>query len=476
LANDPECPVNKGKDKMQGETMKTTASMLVQGEDDDVDTQHDGLSFGFHMNTIHHITNTQKIIMNNGGLVDENWILLDNQSTVNIFKNRRFLNNIKKVDKPIRCYCNSSYQDSNLQGDIVGFPAKVWYNPGSLANILSFSAVSKYNRITIGTDQEQAFIVWRKDGTKMKFVLSKLGLYYHDVRWNTTPSAMNMTRDTTKQEHVNLLNTVEENKSHYTQRQVQHADLAKQVYTLVGHPSEKDFLHMIEHNMIKNCPINVVDAKRAIVIYGHDVFVIKGKTTRGKAPVVNSTVIIKLPPDILEKHKDVTLFADIAFVNNIIIFVTISQHILFMTLEEIPNCKHKNILPCVDRVRKLYKCRGFRVRHIMTDNKFACMQSQLQGMRIRLNTASRDKHVPQIERGICVIKERARCEMASLPYKALPRIIQRELVKKAVTWINMFPCKGSISNTLSPRTIVDGTTPDFNIHCRVPFGSYCQVH
>jgi hypothetical protein len=29
---------------------------------------------------------------------------------------------------------------------------------------------------------------------------------------------------------------------------------------------------------------------------------------------------------------------------------------------------------------------------------------------------------------------------------------------------------------MSPRTIIDGTLPDFNIHCKVPFGSYCQVH
>ena len=40
----------------------------------------------------------------------------------------------------------------------------------------------------------------------------------------------------------------------------------------------------------------------------------------------------------------------------------------------------------------------------------------------------------------------------------------------------MFPRKGRISQKLSPRTIIDGSLPDFNIHCRVPFGAYCQVH
>ena len=44
------------------------------------------------------------------------------------------------------------------------------------------------------------------------------------------------------------------------------------------------------------------------------------------------------------------------------------------------------------------------------------------------------------------------------------------------TWLNRFPAKDSVSTTLSPRTIVWGDSPDFNVDCRSEFGSYCEVY
>lgn len=44
------------------------------------------------------------------------------------------------------------------------------------------------------------------------------------------------------------------------------------------------------------------------------------------------------------------------------------------------------------------------------------------------------------------------------------------------TWLNRFPAKDSVSTTLSPRTIVWGDSPDFNVDCRSKFGSYCEVY
>jgi hypothetical protein len=43
-------------------------------------------------------------------------------------------------------------------------------------------------------------------------------------------------------------------------------------------------------------------------------------------------------------------------------------------------------------------------------------------------------------------------------------------------WINFFPPKGGISNTLSPQAKVTGLSLNADKHCRIPFGSYAQVH
>ena len=39
----------------------------------------------------------------------------------------------------------------------------------------------------------------------------------------------------------------------------------------------------------------------------------------------------------------------------------------------------------------------------------------------------------------------------------------------------MFPAKGGISN-VSLRTLMTGIKLDYSKHCRLPFGSYVQVH
>jgi hypothetical protein len=49
------------------------------------------------------------------------------------------------------------------------------------------------------------------------------------------------------------------------------------------------------------------------------------------------------------------------------------------------------------------------------------------------------------------------------------------MVSSTVFWLNAFPTKNGVSNTLSPRTIVTGATIDFNRHCQLKFGEYAQV-
>jgi hypothetical protein len=45
-----------------------------------------------------------------------------------------------------------------------------------------------------------------------------------------------------------------------------------------------------------------------------------------------------------------------------------------------------------------------------------------------------------------------------------------------VLWLNAFPPSSGVSSTYSPRTIMTGTTLDYNKHCRLPFGAYVETH
>jgi len=51
-----------------------------------------------------------------------------------------------------------------------------------------------------------------------------------------------------------------------------------------------------------------------------------------------------------------------------------------------------------------------------------------------------------------------------------------ETVYNAIFWLNYFPHKNGIHPTLSPCTIITGSTIDYNKHCALQFGSSVQVH
>ena len=99
---------------------------------------------------------------------------------------------------------------------------------------------------------------------------------------------------------------------------------------------------------------------------------------------------------------------------------------------------------------------------------------ELQG--INLNITGRDEHVPEIERFIRTVKERARAVVNTLPFETLPHRLIVEIVYNTIFWLNCFPHKNGIHPTLSHRTIVTGSKIDFDKHCKLQFGVYVQVH
>jgi len=64
-----------------------------------------------------------------------------------------------------------------------------------------------------------------------------------------------------------------------------------------------------------------------------------------------------------------------------------------------------------------YNARGLKVKHILADRQFVCLRKTLELQRIMLNVTAQDEHVPEVERYICTIKERAHATINTLPFK-----------------------------------------------------------
>ena len=156
--------------------------------------------------------------------------------------------------------------------------------------------------------------------------------------------------------------------------------------------------------------------------------------------------------------------------------VTVSRNIKLGTIEGIRSTSTENLAAAIKSVIRVYRQGGFKVSVALMDGEFERIREPLADAGIQLNTTSRDEHVGEIERYICVVKERVRAIYNILPFTHMPPHLVLEMAKSAVFWLNSFPHANGVSHTISPREVVTGLRIDYNKHCKYEFGEYVQTH
>jgi hypothetical protein len=241
--------------------------------------------------------------------------------------------------------------------------------------------------------------------------------------------------------------TVSGNKQRFHRREVEAAERARELYRQIGRPSQAHFEHILENNLIQNCPISVDNAKRAVLIYGADSATLKGKTIKGPSQHVPMLKPVSLPDQIIGDHKDVTLCIDCFYVQGIPFLHTISWKLKFCIVSPLDKKNKPALLAGINAILTTYAARGFDVVAIHADIQFECLKNEL--LPIRLNLTAQDDHVGEVERSIWTIKERVRADVHSMPFQRLPRLMIIELIHRSVLVLNQFPALDGVSTTLS---------------------------
>ena len=422
-------------------------------------------------------------------VVNKNWILLDTCSTASVGNNQALVHNIHACppEEQLTLVGQGGEETFTDFATLNLLPIKMHFNADSLATIIAMKDVCALSgcHVTMDSREEKAIKV-HFQGQVYKFKECNEGLYYLDTAGTDVTSTVNQVCDDAVDEDMDsnsknsvtdysLIQSVKKNQQYFTNQEIEAALHARKIQQQIGWPSTQAFKSIVAGNLITNCTVTVDDITRSEHIYGPPEPLLKGKMTRAAPPQVKIEKI-PIPAPILEFHKNVTLLVDIFYVNGLMFLHTKSEKLNFLTVELIDTKDTDNIKGGLLDVMHQYGARQLQIGDIRGDNEFEVAELRKALLPAKLHICEKGAHVGGIERSIRHVKERARCTCHAVPYKRYTKLMTKALVEGVIYWLNNFPSKNGISQTMSPASIVLGRPkPDFN-HKRITFGSYALAY
>jgi hypothetical protein len=241
---------------------------------------------------------------------------------MDLFYNKVLVSNTRKSNSSMRLKTNGGTILVTRKEIMPGYNKTVWFSTRAITNIIALCNLIDQYHITYASD-DLMFVVHRALEFKpnMEFRMHESGLHYYEPR---------------KEEHLNFINPVSENKECFTKRKIKGAEITRAMYKTLSYLSMKDFKWVIHSNQIKECPLTVQDIDVVLSIWGKNIAALKGKTTRSKKnPVARDYV--KVSKELLNIHKEVFITTDIFFVSEIPLFLTLSCKICFTAVNHLAN-------------------------------------------------------------------------------------------------------------------------------------------
>jgi hypothetical protein len=130
-------------------------------------------------------------------------VLLDSQSTINLFCNKTLVDKTYKSKDSMRLKTNAGKMLVSQKASIPGYTERVWFSSRAITNIVALSNLIQQYRVTYDSN-ELMFVVHREpEKANMEFKMHESGLHYYDPRM----------RNNEKIEHLTFVNTVAEKMS-----------------------------------------------------------------------------------------------------------------------------------------------------------------------------------------------------------------------------------------------------------------------
>lgn len=382
-------------------------------------------------------------------------LLLDNQASASIVYNKDLLSNCRRTTPTVF----SGYGGCRTLSIIGELPflGTAFYDPDAPANLVSMAAVEKSYHITYR--QGRSFTVHVSPSLDLQFFKNTKGHYICDFRPYLA-----------RANNVVAVVTYTEQEARYTKKEVEKAREARTYLRNLGYPSVRDAISSLAY--VRNASITANDIYRALDIYGTDPAIAKGKAKEKKAITCPSRREA-IPADMIQREQ--VLFADIATIEGHMFLVTVSNPLGLIVASCLKSKSSDTIVTEIGKIVSQYTSRGFQVKRIHTDPEsvFVGAEDSIRAMGINMDISGVNKHVPDAEVRIRIIKERCRCILNSLPY-ALPRSLIPNLVLYVVARINSLPSNLRVDKT-PPRQVFTNRIMDVERDLKFGFGDYCII-
>ena len=402
-------------------------------------------------------------------------IIVDSGSTFNCFKDVALLSDVHICD-PFETCSNGGGLTYNTCGNINLFPnLESFHHPKCLVNILSLDLLQEQYHTRFDSELCNAFTVQVLDDLEITFEGFGSGLYfYHPAPANHYP--------------YSFLNTVHENKSFFTRREIQGAEAAREQQGQIGWPSDQRYYEIVRDNLLKNSKATLDDLKRAQHIFGGPAAnLLKGKSVYSTVNTNQPIERVSLPPIILKTHPTDVLDIDFMYCQGAPYLFMKTTSIKFQAIQCFSRISKRvkrtqrttykrgltDIIAGVEKVLGVLRRRGFQIHVINADNEFNKLEGKVSA---HMEICAAGQHIPHIERAIRFTKERTRCFWVTLPFIKAPKIMIDECLVMVNSCINDFPAPNGISDTVSPAGIVLGRGQLNGNHLKATFGRYYEVY
>ncbi len=165
------------------------------------------------------------------------------------------------------------------------------------------------------------------------------------------------------------------------------------------------------------------------------------------------------------------------FINQLTFILTISKGYNLLVVKYTDDRKKDSVEKAIKECVAAYQKFNVKVTTILSDGEgaIATIKHSLESAGIAVEQASKNEHVPIIERAIRQVKERVRAFVNTLPFK-LTKEMLIYLVYFVVTMINSFPRSTSAIEGVAPKTKLTGKVLDYKTDLQLEFGDYVQAN